>query len=82
VDWGFLGAGCWGGCLDLEEDRAWRVLHSDELHGLYSSLNIVWVIKSGRVEWAGHVADVERRKVFTGFCLGGPGRGAAGKTWA
>jgi hypothetical protein len=24
-----------------EEDRSWRKLHNDELHSLYSSLNIV-----------------------------------------
>jgi hypothetical protein len=28
-----------------EEDGSWRKLHNDELHGLYSSPNIVWVIK-------------------------------------
>jgi hypothetical protein len=28
-----------------EEDGSWRKLHSDELHSLYSSLNIVRVIK-------------------------------------
>jgi hypothetical protein len=28
----------------------------DELHSLYSSPNIVWVIKSRRMKWAGHVA--------------------------
>jgi hypothetical protein len=39
-----------------EEDRSWRKLHNDELHSLYSSLNIVRVIKSRRTRWAGHVA--------------------------
>jgi hypothetical protein len=34
----------------------WRRLHNAELNGLYSSPNIVRVIKSGRVRWAGHVA--------------------------
>jgi hypothetical protein len=34
-----------------EEERSWRKLHNDELHSLYSSPNIVRVIK-----WAGHVA--------------------------
>jgi hypothetical protein len=33
-------------------------LHNDELHSLYSSPNIVSVIKSGRMRWAGHVARV------------------------
>jgi hypothetical protein len=31
-------------------------LHNDELHDLYSSPNIVRVIKSRRIRWAGHVA--------------------------
>jgi hypothetical protein len=41
-----------------EEDGSWRKLHNDELHGLYYSPNIVWVIKSRRMRWAGHVAHV------------------------
>jgi hypothetical protein len=39
-----------------EEDGSWRKLHNDELHDLYSSPNIVRVIKSRRIRWAGHVA--------------------------
>jgi hypothetical protein len=39
-----------------KEDRSWRKLHNDELHNLYSSPNIVMVIKSRRMSWAGHVA--------------------------
>jgi hypothetical protein len=34
----------------------WRKLHNEELHDLYSSLNIVRVIKSRRMRWVGHVA--------------------------
>jgi hypothetical protein len=37
------------------EDGSWRKLHNDELHGLYSSPNIVRVIKSRKMRWAGHV---------------------------
>jgi hypothetical protein len=37
-----------------EEDRSWRRMHNDELHSLYSSLNIVRVIKSRRMRCAGH----------------------------
>jgi hypothetical protein len=33
-----------------------RKLHDEELHGLYSSPNIVRVIKARRMRWAGHVA--------------------------
>jgi hypothetical protein len=39
-----------------EEDGSSRKLHNDELHSLYSSLNIVRVIKSRRMRWAAHVA--------------------------
>jgi hypothetical protein len=39
-----------------EEDGSWRKLHNDELHSLYSSRNIVRVITSRRLRWAGHIA--------------------------
>jgi hypothetical protein len=48
-----------------EEDGSWRKLHNDELHNLYSSPNIVSVIKSSRLRWAGHVARMgEGRDVY------------------
>jgi hypothetical protein len=46
-----------------EEDESWRKLHNDELHDLYSSPNIVRVIKSRRM-WAGHVA-----RMGEGICV-------------
>jgi hypothetical protein len=55
-----------------EEDGLWRKLHNDELHSLYSSPNIVRVIKSRRMRWPGHVARMGKGEVFTGFWLGGP----------
>ena len=45
----------------------WRKLHNEELNDLYSSPNIVWVIKYGRKRWAGHVARMGRGVVYTGF---------------
>jgi hypothetical protein len=40
-------------------------LHNDELHSLYSSPNIVRVIKSRRMRWAGHVVRTgEERCVY------------------
>jgi hypothetical protein len=48
-------------------------LNNDELHSLYSSSNIVRVIKSRRMRWAGHAARMgEGREVLTRFWLGGP----------
>jgi hypothetical protein len=55
-----------------DEDGSWTKLHNDELHSLYSSPNIVRVIKSRRMRWAGHVAPMGRVEVFTGFSLGDP----------
>ena len=34
----------------------WRKLHNEELRNLYSLPNIVRVVKSRRMRWAGHVA--------------------------
>jgi hypothetical protein len=43
----------------------WRKLHNDGLHILYFSPNIVRVIKSRRMRWAGHVARMgEGRGVY------------------
>jgi hypothetical protein len=39
-----------------QEDGSWRKLHNDELHILYSSPNIISVIKSRRMTWTGLVA--------------------------
>jgi hypothetical protein len=48
-----------------EEDGSWRKVHNNELHSLYSSPNIVRVIKSRRMRGAGHVARMgEARDVY------------------
>jgi hypothetical protein len=45
----------------------WRKPHNEELNDLYSSPNIVQVIKS-RMRWAGHAARMEeRRGVYRGL---------------
>ena len=43
----------------------WRELHNEELNDLYCSPNIVRVIKSRSMRWAGHVARMgETRAVY------------------
>ena len=42
-----------------DENGEWRRLHTEELHSLYRSPNIVRVIKSGRLRWTEHVARME-----------------------
>ena len=39
-----------------EETGEWRKSHKEELMDLYSLPNIVRVVKSRRMRWAGHVA--------------------------
>jgi hypothetical protein len=55
-----------------EEDGSWRKLHNDELHSLYSSPNIVRVIKSRRIRWAGHAARMGERRGVYRVLLGRP----------
>jgi hypothetical protein len=47
-------------------------LHNDELHSLYSSLNIVRVIKSRRMRWAGHLARMGEGRGVYRVLLGRP----------
>jgi hypothetical protein len=42
-----------------DEDGSWLKLNNDEPHNLYSSPNIVRVIKSRRMRMTGHVARME-----------------------
>ena len=53
-----------------DENGELRRLHNEELHSLYRSPNIVRVIKSRRLRWAGHVDRMEEGrsalKILTG----------------
>ena len=50
----------------------WRKLHNEELSDLYSSPNIVQVIKSRRMKWAGNAACVLKREGVYGGIVGKP----------
>ena len=54
-----------------EVTREWIILHNEELNDLYSSPNIVRMIKSRRMRWAGHVARMGRRGLY-GVLMGKP----------
>jgi len=49
-----------------------RRLHNEELNDLYSSPNIVRVIKSRRMRWAGHVARIGEKKGVYRVLVGKP----------
>jgi hypothetical protein len=51
----------------------WIKLHNEELYDLYSSPNIVQVIKSRRMRYAGHVARVGERRGVYRVLMGNPG---------
>jgi hypothetical protein len=50
----------------------WRRLHNEELNDLYSSPNILRVIKSRRMRWAGHVARMGEERGAYRILVGRP----------
>jgi len=52
--------------------REWRKLHNEELNDLYSLPNIVRVIKSRRMRWAGHVARMGESRGVCRVLVGKP----------
>jgi hypothetical protein len=43
----------------------WRKLRNEELHDLYTSPSIIRIMKSRRIRWAGHVAQMgEKRNAY------------------
>jgi len=55
-----------------EVTEEWSRLHNEELNNLYSSPNIVQVIKSRRMRWAGHVARLCEEKGVYRVLMGEP----------
>jgi hypothetical protein len=54
-------------CSDLRRDEVmgeWRKLHNAELHNLYSSPNIIRMIKSRRIRWAVHLARMGETNAY------------------
>jgi len=58
----------------------WRKLHNKELNDLYSSPNIVRVIKSRRMRWVGHAAHMgERKGIYRVFVRKPKGKRSLGR---
>jgi hypothetical protein len=62
-----------------EGDGSWKNC-TDELHSLYSSSNIVRVIKSRRMRWAGHVARMGEGRGVYRVLVGKPEGKSTGQT--
>jgi hypothetical protein len=60
------------GSRRVELTGEWRRLHNEELNDLYCSPNIVRVIKSRRIRWAGHVARKEEKRGVYRLLVGKP----------
>ena len=55
-----------------EETGEWRKLHNAELHQLYNSPDIINVIKSRRLRWAGHAARMDENRIAYKVLIGKP----------
>ena len=65
-----------------EVTEEWRRLHNEELNELYSPPNIVQVIKSRRMRWAGHVARMGEVRGLYRVLVGKPeGKRPLGRPW-
>jgi hypothetical protein len=63
-----------------EATGEWRRLHKEEINDLYSSPNIIRVIKFRRMRWAGHVGRMaEKRGAYRIFVVRPEGRRPLGR---
>ena len=58
----------------------WRKLHNEDLNDLYTLPNIVRVVKSRRMRWAGHVARMGENRGVHRVLVGNPEERAIGET--
>jgi hypothetical protein len=67
------------GIFGSKRDEGWRKLHNEELHNLYSSSDIIRIIKSRNIGWGGHVACMGEKAY--GILVGKPeGRRPLGRS--
>jgi hypothetical protein len=57
-----------------EVTEKWRRLHNEELYALYSSPNVIRIIKSRRLRWAGYIARMGDRRGAYRVLVGKPER--------
>jgi hypothetical protein len=64
-----------------EAVRGWKKLCNEELHSMYSSPNVIRMIKSRRMRWAGHVTHMkEKRNAYSDFLIKPDGKRAMGRS--
>jgi hypothetical protein len=56
--------------IAIEKLRSYESPGPDQIHSLYSSPNVVRVIKSRRMRWAGHVARMGKGRVVYRVLVG------------
>jgi hypothetical protein len=50
----------------------WKKLHNEELHNFYSSPSIIRIIKSRKMRWVGHVAQMGEKRNMYRLLVGKP----------
>jgi hypothetical protein len=58
-----------------------QVLYEEERLDLYMSSSIVWIMKSGRIQWAADMAGMEKTRNSYRISVGKRSLGRPGKIW-